>query len=83
MGLYGLVIGIVVLFVYMCSLDSYGAPLLAPYAPLVKSDLKDGITKKEVTEMGQRPASFHVPNKTRMVEPKKKTGGKSPAGGEE
>jgi len=65
MGLYGLVIGSIVLFVYMCSLDSYGAPLLAPYAPYIKNDLKDGIIKKEVTDMTTRPKSYKVPNKKR------------------
>ncbi|MDR0462470.1 MAG: spore germination protein [Christensenellaceae bacterium] len=65
MGLYGLVIGSIILVVYMCGLDSYGAPLLAPYAPLVKSDLKDGIIKKETRAMTTRPKSFNVPNRKR------------------
>ena len=65
LGLYGLVIGVILLFVYMNSLDSYGAPLLAPYAPLVKGDLKDGIIKKEISDMKTRPESYMVPNKRR------------------
>jgi len=65
MGLYGLVIGAILLCVYMNSLDSYGAPLLAPYAPLVKGDLKDGIIKKEVRAMDVRPRSFSVENSRR------------------
>jgi spore germination protein KA len=66
MGLYGLVLGAIILCVYMTSLDSYGAPLLSPYAPLVRNDLKDGIIKKEVTEMKTRPASYGNKNKVRL-----------------
>jgi len=66
MGLYGLVLGAIVLCVYMTSLDSYGAPLLAPYAPYIKSDLKDGIIKRETPRMTTRPKSFHNKNKRRQ-----------------
>ena len=66
MGLYGLVIGAILLCVYMNSLDSYGAPLLAPYAPLVKGDLKDGIVKKEIRAMDTRPKSYGTPNERRQ-----------------
>jgi spore germination protein KA len=66
MGLYGIVIGMVILMVYMNSLDSYGAPLLAPYAPFIKSDLKDGIIKAETRDMKTRPRSFSVRNKKRI-----------------
>jgi spore germination protein KA len=66
MGLYGLVIGVIILVVYMCGLDSYGAPLLAPYAPYVKNDLKDGIIKKEVTDMRTRPKSFRQKDNVRL-----------------
>jgi len=65
LGLYGLVIGAIILIVYMNSLDSYGSPLLAPYAPLVKNDLKDGIIKKEIRGMDTRPQSFTNKNKRR------------------
>jgi len=58
LGLYGILLGSIITFVYMNSLDSYGAPLLAPYAPYIKSDLKDGIIKSEVTKMKTRPASI-------------------------
>ena len=66
MGLYGIVIGAVILVVYMNSLDSYGAPLLAPYAPFIKSDLKDGIIKSETRDMKTRPKSYKVHNRKRI-----------------
>ena len=65
LGLYGLVLGAIILIVYMAGLDSYGAPLLAPYAPYIKNDLKDGIIKKELPDMNTRPESYRVTNKRR------------------
>jgi spore germination protein KA len=66
LGLFGLAVGAIVLIVYMNSLDSYGAPLLSPYAPLVRNDLKDGIVKKELRAMKTRPKSFSTDNKRRQ-----------------
>ena len=68
MGIYGIVIGIVILFVYMCNMQSYGAPILAPFAPHVKNDLKDGIIKTEIRGMKTRPKSFRTKNKVRSHE---------------
>lgn len=65
LGLYGLVIGAIIVCVYMCGLDAYGAPLLAPYAPRIKDDLKDGIFKKEIPDMTTRPKSFTVRDEIR------------------
>ena len=68
LGLYGIVIGSIVLVVYMCGLDSYGAPLLSPYAPYNKNDVKDGIIKAEVRGQKTRPTSFPNINSTRCKE---------------
>jgi spore germination protein KA len=65
LGLYGLVIAGLILVVYLGSLDSYGAPYLAPYAPYIKEDAKDGIFKSGIREMKTRPQSIPNVNKTR------------------
>jgi len=65
LGLFGIVIAGLVLIVYLASLDSYGAPYLAPYAPFIKEDIKDGIFKSDVREMKTRPKSIPNVNKTR------------------
>jgi len=70
LGLFGIVIAGLVLVIYLASLDSYGAPYLAPYAPYIKSDTKDGIFKSSVREMKTRPKSIPNVNKTRLQDEK-------------
>jgi len=67
LGLFGIVAGAIILMVYMCGLESYGAPLLAPYAPYIKSDLKDGIIKQELTHQTTRPKSYKTKNPRRQA----------------
>ncbi len=66
LGLYAISFGCVGLLAYMEGLDSYGTPILAPFSPYLKSDMKDGIFKKPITEFYTRPASLSVKNKRRM-----------------
>ena len=54
-GLYGIFVGMIILSTYLCSIESFGVPYLAPYAPSVKSDKKDGFIKKSIQAMQKRP----------------------------
>ncbi|MBO4594185.1 MAG: spore germination protein [Clostridia bacterium] len=45
-GCYGLLVAVGVLTVYLITFESYGAPVCAPYSPLVKKDLRDGFVKR-------------------------------------
>lgn len=63
-GLLGLVIGGLILINYLVDFNGYGAPYLAPYAPYIKTDLKDALFKREVSDIGTRPKS--IPNKNRI-----------------
>ncbi len=66
MGLLGIVGFLVYLVVYLASLDSYGAPYLAPYAPRVYNDLEDGVFMEPTNNMKYRPQSFKNKNKKRQ-----------------
>lgn len=66
LGIYAITFGCVALVAYMEGLDSYGAPILAPFSPYIKADMKDGLFKKPVTEFYTRPQSLSVKNKRRM-----------------
>ena len=66
LGLYGIMIAGLVLIIYLASLDSYGAPYLAPYAPYIKSDTQDGIFKSSVRDMKMRPKSIPNVNAQRL-----------------
>lgn len=66
LGMLGIVGLVVYLITYMASIDSYGAPYLAPFAPRVRKDLKDAILMDNVRNMKTRPQSFANKNLTRQ-----------------
>lgn len=65
-GTYGVVLLTAFLFCYLCSEQSFGVPLLAPFAPLCPGDLKDGIYKSHLLSMKRRPQSLSPKNKVRL-----------------
>lgn len=44
-GLYGMFIGLMFLIIKLCSINSFGYPYMAPFAPLIKTELRDSIIK--------------------------------------
>lgn len=77
-GFYGLFLGFFVLVTYMASIQTFNTPYLAPYAPNILSDKKDGFIKSPLNQMRLRPKSFKVKNQTRLSDGSqtKKGGGK-------
>ncbi len=65
-GIYGLLIAISLIFIYIISFENYGAPIFAPFSPLVKEDLKDTFYKGFLPEHQYRPKSLKTPNKKRL-----------------
>ena len=63
-GLFGIVIGAVMLITYLVEFNAYDTPYFAPYAPYVKNDIKDGIFKQETVVINTRPKS--IPNKKKI-----------------
>ena len=59
-GLFGIIIGAVMLITYLVEFNAYNTPYFAPYAPYVKNDIKDGIFKQETVVINTRPRS--IPN---------------------
>lgn len=51
---------------YLVNEQSYGVPLLAPFAPLVKSDLYDSLVKANMFALGKRPEVFNSDDKVRL-----------------
>ena len=66
LGLYGIIIGGIFLIGYLVSLDSFGVPYLAPFAPYISSDQKDGLTRSSLAKMKNRPSSIPNINKKRQ-----------------
>ena len=67
-GLYGLICGVLILSTYIISVSSFGTPYIAPFAPSIKDDKKDGLVKQPIVEMKTRPLSIQKKNKTRLKE---------------
>ncbi|PWM71301.1 MAG: hypothetical protein DBX59_09305 [Bacillota bacterium] len=75
-GIYALLLAIGAFFIYLCAFENYGTPLLAPYAPMVPKDLKDGFIRMDQGNEVLRPVTFQSPNKVRMrVRKEKKDNG--------
>lgn len=64
-GGYGLVLLTCFLFVYLVSLENFDVPVLAPFAPMKKEDLKDTLLMTNLTSMVSRPLSIKPKNVVR------------------
>lgn len=64
-GLFGVLLGMFCILIYMASLSNFDAPFLAPFAPNVPADKQDAVLQKPLTELKYRPMSFKNNNKTR------------------
>jgi len=65
-GLYGLAIFGLAVLAYVISLDSFGAPYLAPFAPSILRDKQDGLTKSPIEKMKFRPQTIKNENEVRQ-----------------
>lgn len=65
-GPFGIAILAAFLISYLVTEQSYGAPLLAPFAPLIGHDLKDGLVKTNLYSLKKRPESFNLSDKVRL-----------------
>ncbi len=66
LGTYGILISTIVISVYVVSLENYGVPYFAPFAPLVPNDLKDSIVKFSMVDLQTRTSALGLKNKIRL-----------------
>lgn len=65
-GLFGILAGIIPLFIHLVSLSSFGVPYFLPVAPLSMSNLKDVFIRVPWPFMKTRPAYISMQNKMRQ-----------------
>ncbi|MGM9924339.1 MAG: spore germination protein [Bacillus sp. (in: firmicutes)] len=65
LGIYGIMLGIVILVGHLCKLRPFGVPYLSPVAPLLVKDLKDTIWRAPVFTMNTRPQDALARNQIR------------------
>lgn len=80
LGLYGFIIGIVVLFIHLCSLTSFGTPYMMPFvADSVNGDseYKDSIIKMPIDKLTKRPSFSEKNERRRLIMNKNKNKNKN------
>ena len=65
-GIYGVILLTGLLAYYLVSSDSWGTPLLAPFSPLIRQDLRDSVYKADLFSLRKRPQVFEPKNRTRL-----------------
>lgn len=63
MGLLGVILAMLAIILYLCSLQNYKTPFLAPFAPDIPQDRQDAIGQVCLQDMTKRPKS--IPNKNK------------------
>jgi spore germination protein KA len=67
-GFFGIVVGLIIIFMHLVKLESFGTPYLAPFAPLRVKDLKDTFIRLPIWKLNQRPHDPH-PQRMKQEEP--------------
>jgi spore germination protein KA len=57
-GLYGVMIGLIVIVLHLCSIRSFGIPYMTPYGPYISAEFKDSIVRLPHWMMNRRPQSM-------------------------
>ncbi len=74
LGPFGIVLLAALIFVYLLTSDSFDTPLLAPFSPFNRHDLRDSVVKYSMETLTTRPKVFQSKNTTRL-RVKKERGG--------
>jgi len=65
LGLYGILMGFMMILGHLCSLRSFGTPYLTPQAPIIWSEWKDSIIRLPIWLFNSRPQSITRENSKR------------------
>jgi len=64
-GTYGIMLVTGFLIFYLVTSDNFGAPLVAPFSPMIGRDLKDSLVKYNLAPLSMRPKALKSENKRR------------------
>lgn len=64
-GLFGIILGLILMILHLCSLRSFGIPYMTPMAPFVSSDQKDALIRRSLKKMNTRPKLINEQNVVR------------------
>lgn len=66
-GLYGVMLGTIVIVNHLLYLESFGVPYMSPYVPPKWRDMKDSLIRAPLWWMRRRPSFLHAPDPTRLA----------------
>jgi spore germination protein KA len=66
-GLYGILIGLILLVLHLVSLRSFGVSYMGPFAPLSGADQADAILRLPTWSLFKRPAYLNTGNAIRSA----------------
>ncbi|WP_312475134.1 spore germination protein [Neobacillus sp.] len=66
-GIFGLMIGCILIYIHVVSINSFGLPYLSPTAPLRPSDLKDVFIRAPWWSMQRRPSFVGTTDSNRLT----------------
>jgi hypothetical protein len=69
LGLYGVMLGLLVLLIHLCSLASFGTPYFTPMAPFNWGGMRDAILRQPWRYMKNRPSFVSGRDKKRQQMP--------------
>jgi spore germination protein KA len=61
-GLYGVMLGTIVIINHLLFLESFGVPYMTPFVPTIWKDLKDSIVRVPLWWMRSRPSFLNTPD---------------------
>ncbi|WP_198136100.1 spore germination protein [Bacillus licheniformis] len=67
-GFYGIILGLIIMFVHLCSLRSFGVPYMTPFAPFILKNWGDAIVRLPWWTHEKRPELIGNDNKVRQGE---------------
>ena len=65
-GTYGIILATAFILLYLVTTENFGAPVLAPFSPLVGRDLRDSLIKYNLGSLQTRPKTIGSKNKRRL-----------------
>lgn len=65
-GIFGIVVGLIIFTLHLCSLRSFGIPYMSPIGPFNISDQKDTFIVLPMWKLNNRTSVFNKKNKARQ-----------------
>ncbi len=65
-GTYGVILATAFVVLHLVTTENFGAPLVAPFSPMIGRDLRDSLVKFNLRSLPLRPKTLKSPNKRRL-----------------